>query len=185
MEAGRAGGPMNHLQGGKLTWSNIYPQLIPAAQGHWKAFENNNHWNLVERSACMWALLSGQNSSRIKLEIWERSRLSTEHYSTKCYLIWEFPRIHSGDPPRNGTKLFTGLLQPTFKEGTGSFVSGGPYLYLCFYHWLWNALLDCLQREAAFSFVFAFFLYLCQKMNLNLYFNMDLYLHFCLEPCIF
>ena len=24
-------------------------------------------------------------------------------------------------------KLFTGLLQPTFQEGTGSFVSGGPY----------------------------------------------------------
>ena len=30
-------------------------------------------------------------------------------------------------PPRNVTKLFTGLLQPTFQEGTGSFVSGGPY----------------------------------------------------------
>ena len=30
-------------------------------------------------------------------------------------------------PPRNCPKLFTGLLQPTFKEGTGSFVSGGPY----------------------------------------------------------
>ena len=25
------------------------------------------------------------------------------------------------------TKLFTGLLQQTFKEGTGSFVSGGPF----------------------------------------------------------
>ena len=25
------------------------------------------------------------------------------------------------------TKLFTGLLQPTLQEGTGSFVSGGPY----------------------------------------------------------
>ena len=25
------------------------------------------------------------------------------------------------------TKLFTGLLQPTFKEGTSSFVFGGPY----------------------------------------------------------
>ena len=42
--------------------------------------------------------------------------------------IWDFPRIDFGDPPpRNSTKLFTGLLQPTFKEGTGSFVSGGPY----------------------------------------------------------
>ena len=30
-------------------------------------------------------------------------------------------------PPRNVTKLFTGLLQPTPQEGTGSFVSGGPY----------------------------------------------------------
>ena len=41
----------------------------------------------------------------------------------------EFPRIDFGDPPppRNGTKLFTDLLQPTFEEGTGSFVSGGPY----------------------------------------------------------
>ena len=26
-----------------------------------------------------------------------------------------------------GHPVFTGLLQPTFKEGTGSFVSGGPY----------------------------------------------------------
>ena len=32
-----------------------------------------------------------------------------------------------GTPPRNVTKLFTGHLQPTFKEGTGSFVSGGPF----------------------------------------------------------
>ena len=30
-------------------------------------------------------------------------------------------------PPRNVTKLFTGLLQPTFQQGTSSFVSGGPY----------------------------------------------------------
>ena len=28
---------------------------------------------------------------------------------------------------KNVTKLFTGLLQPTIKEGTGSFVSGGPF----------------------------------------------------------
>ena len=43
--------------------------------------------------------------------------------------IGEFPRIDFGGPPppRNGTKLFTDLLQPTFKEGTDSFVSGGPY----------------------------------------------------------
>ena len=50
-----------------------------------------------------------------------------------------FPRIEFGDPPlpRYSTKLFytelllpafnTGLLQPTFEEGTGCFVSGGPY----------------------------------------------------------
>ena len=30
-------------------------------------------------------------------------------------------------PPRNVTILFTDLLQPTPQEGTGSFVSGGPY----------------------------------------------------------
>ena len=29
-------------------------------------------------------------------------------------------------PPQNVTKQSTGLLQPNFKEGTGSFVSGGP-----------------------------------------------------------
>ena len=29
--------------------------------------------------------------------------------------------------PRNVTKLLPGLLQPTLQEGTGSFVSGGPY----------------------------------------------------------
>ena len=44
-----------------------------------------------------------------------------------------FPRKHLADPPPppppppNVTKLFTGLLQPTLQEGTGSFVSGGPY----------------------------------------------------------
>ena len=27
-------------------------------------------------------------------------------------------------PPRNVTKIFTGLLQPTLQEGTGSFMSG-------------------------------------------------------------
>ena len=35
--------------------------------------------------------------------------------------------VSKRDFPRNVTKLFTGLLQPTFKEGTGSFVFGGPY----------------------------------------------------------
>ena len=42
--------------------------------------------------------------------------------------VGEFP-IYTlwGPPPQNVTKLFTGLLQPTFKEGTGSFVSGGPF----------------------------------------------------------
>ena len=42
----------------------------------------------------------------------------------------EFPIIHFGDPPTPSKcdKLFTGLLQPTFKEGTDSFVSaGGTY----------------------------------------------------------
>ena len=40
----------------------------------------------------------------------------------------DFPRKdHADPPPRNVTKLFTGLLQPTLQEGTGSFVSGGPY----------------------------------------------------------
>ena len=44
------------------------------------------------------------------------------------YDFWVFPRKdHADPPPPNVTKLFTGLLQPTFQKGTGSFVSGGPY----------------------------------------------------------
>ena len=39
----------------------------------------------------------------------------------------DFPRYTFGTPPppRIGAKLFTGLLQPTFQEGTGSSVSKG------------------------------------------------------------
>ena len=43
----------------------------------------------------------------------------------------DFPRKDHADPPQNVTKLFTGLLQPTLQEGTGSFVSGGPYGEFC------------------------------------------------------
>ena len=50
------------------------------------------------------------------------------HIDTSAMKQWDFPRKdHADPPPQNVTKLFTGLLQPTFKEGTGSFVSGGPY----------------------------------------------------------
>ena len=38
-------------------------------------------------------------------------------------IIGNFLLYTLGTPP-NPTKLFTGLLQPTFKEGTGSFVWG-------------------------------------------------------------
>ena len=59
-------------------------------------------------------------------------RLGKEVSAIKIFLshFRDFPRKdHAAPlpPPQNVTKLFAGLLQPTFQKGTGSFVSGGPY----------------------------------------------------------
>ena len=51
--------------------------------------------------------------------------LETEKWTPQTFSLLECM-----PPPRNVTKLFTGLLQPTLQDGTGSFVPGGPYVPL-------------------------------------------------------
>ena len=58
------------------------------------------------------------------LKVVEELRLVVRKRGASQNRLWGPP---PSPPPRNCPKLFTGLLQPTFKEGTGSFVSGGPY----------------------------------------------------------
>ena len=51
----------------------------------------------------------GAGDALPNLEIWKQA---------SSYTLW--------GPPSKIDKTITGLLQPIFEEGTGSFVSGGP-----------------------------------------------------------